>query len=518
MAVARPAGHAGSQGRVPSAPSSPPRQLPTALPAGWEQAWRSDGRLDDRLDQLRGSLEELALDVSAFDCRDQLSGLVSASDLSLSPIHRWYSYKEGFSPRLPHLLLELVPSVRRSFIADVFGGVGTTPLTLQFAEGVETVVGVEYSPFAQFVGATKLAWTDGQPARLERHALRLARATPSHVDLPELKSFHDDRIFRAPVARALVSARNEIQRDKKLTPYERDFFLLGLASIVEDVSGAVKDGRALRVANGRRRNSKALRPQRGAVTGTEVAAVLLNQWRAMIEDLHTMAPLRTLITAATSHHRGDARSLSSKGGCLLFTSNSVDTFIYSPPYLNCIDYTEVYKLELWLLEFVTSQEAFRDLRLGTLRSHPSVEFPATSRLEGHNGPVVEAITALSAFVEEEHIRPANGRMIRNYFEDMFATFTEQFRLLKSGGTVMCVVANSTFSRREKVDGQWRELWRLPIPSDLILAGLARLAGFQDVELWDARALRPRNVENGAARESVLIARKSSSRHRRARGR
>ena len=413
-------------------------------------------------------------------------------------------------------MLELLPDVPRRVVADVFGGIGTTPLTLQFAEGVERVVGVEYSPFAHFVGNTKLAWTELQPARLRRHALRLARFQPSKTALPELRSFHDERIFPAAVARSLVSVRHAIQTDTRLTGIERDFLLLGLASIVEDVSGVVKDGRALRVMNSRRRIPKALQPQRDAVTGTEVAAVLLNQWRAMIEDLDAMVPLRDFVTATACHYRGDARDLSSirAAGVAPLGAASVDCFIYSPPYLNCIDYTEVYKLELWLLEFVTDQAAFRDVRLGTLRSHPSVEFPATRRFTDLCVSVAQTVEALASFVEHHHARPNMGRMIRNYFEDMFAAFTEQRRALAPGGAIACVVANSTFSRRDKIDGQWHELWRLPVPSDIILAALAELAGFTDVEIWDARALRPRNVQNGAARESILIAHKPTGQKRR----
>ena len=32
-----------------------------------------------------------------------------------------------------------------------------------------------------------------------------------------------------------------------------------------------------------------------------------------------------------------------------------------PPYLNCIDYSEVYKLELWLMGFVSDQKRFREV-------------------------------------------------------------------------------------------------------------------------------------------------------------
>jgi hypothetical protein len=83
------------------------------------------------------------------------------------------------------------------------------------------------------------------------------------------------------------------------------------------------------------------------------------------------------------------------------------------------------------------------------------------------------------------------------------------RVLSSDGIAVCVVANSTFSRREKrEDGSWSESWRLPVLTDVILAHLAMRVGFNAVEIWPARELRPRNIRGGCARESLVIARKS----------
>jgi hypothetical protein len=64
-------------------------------------------------------------------------------------------------------------------------------------------------------------------------------------------------------------------------------------------------------------------------------------------------------------------------------------------------------------------------------------------------------------------------VVRQYFEDMFEVWREQLRILDSGATAVCVVANSTFSRRD-VDsrGVRRERWRLPILTDVVLAHLA----------------------------------------------
>jgi hypothetical protein len=513
MAIARTQPNRTATHVVPAASSDETRrrQLPTALPAGWETSWRSqDTAAATDLDTLRVRLEELASGIPTFDERRNLQDAVNSADLHSTPIHRWYTYKEGFSPRLPHILLGLMPARDHPLvIADTFAGVATTPLTLQFADNVASAIGVEYSPFAHFVGSTKLRWAELDCKRLRRHAARLARTRLSGASLPELTSFHDKRIFPPRVAETLASARQVIASDPKLHTLERDFFLLGLASTIEDVSGAAKDGRALRIMNGRSRSPKVLSPVKNAVTGDDVQTTLLNQWLAMIEDVAAMAPVKDLAMSEVSHYRGDARDLaqisSTQGN--LFSNSSIDYFFYSPPYLNCIDYTEVYKLELWLLEFVRDQAAFRSLRLGTLRSHPSIEFPVNTYFSESSADVSQLIRDLALFIEQNHTRPNMGRMVQNYFEDMYQVFVEQARTLQPRGRIACVVANSTFSRRQKVDGKWREHWSLPVPSDIILARLAELAGLIHAQIWDARALRPRNVQQGAARESVVVAEK-----------
>jgi hypothetical protein len=56
----------------------------------------------------------------------------------------------------------------------------------------------------------------------------------------------------------------------------------------------------------------------------------------------------------------------------------------------------------------------------------------------------------------------------------------------------------------------QEVWRIPILTDVLLAHIARAAGLADVQIWSARELRPRNVQSGAARESLVVARKPKS--------
>ena len=479
---------------------APDERLSTALPARWDQAWgqsRADG-----VSEIRARFEELAYGIVCSDERGLFSALVGSADLALHPVHRWYYYKEAFSPKLPAIVVEKLGAGKTRSVADVCAGVGTTLLSLQTSRAVDRVIGVEYSPFAYFAATTKLNWWHLAPRRVRAHIDRLANyALDADLPIPELAAFNNEEIFRLPVRTALVSARAAIQADNQITKHERAFFLLGLAAILEDVSGVMKDGRALRIRRDRLRKQRGLTPQSGAQAGDSVRVALRNQWLAMLEDvINRRADVEVAKAKPVQLLRGDARTLTA------FEDESVGLCSYSPPYLNCIDYTEVYKLELWLLELVRTQAEFRQVRLGTLRSHPSVKFEERNDLNGVDTDVVSLVHDLAEFLDQSLPRPGTGAMVKNYFSDVYTMLVEQARVLEPGGHFACVVGNSTFSRRERRHETRVEKWRIPILTDVIIARLAEAAGFRETAIWYARDLRPRNVGAGAARESIVVGR------------
>lgn len=486
----------------------------TALPEQWPSLWGAPSPFFRRqLRALEQALTELADGVPLSE--DSVLGpLVSPSGNATAPIHRWYSYKEAFSHRLPREVVARLGASSSGVVADVFGGVATTALSLQRDPRVQSVLSVEYSPFAHLVGHTKLRWSSVDPSRVRRLLGRLLDyPLQSDVEVPALAAFHNEEIFDSTTRTSLLSAHRAVSRMRG-TDDERNFFLVGLAAVVEDVSGAMKDGRALRILRGRRRGVRnVLLPQGAATVGADPVRVAFgNHLTAMIEDLEQLAHIREMVDPSRSQHiQGDARELDSipgTDGACVFPPNSVGLFVYSPPYPNAIDYSEIYKLELWLLQLVRDANEFRQLRLGTLRSHPSVEFPERGYLASVGDTLVaETVDEISAFVERSHPRSETGRMIRNYFDDMFRALQQQFAALEPGGHVVCVVANSTFSHREKHAGGVEEQWRLPLLTDLLIARLGEAAGFVDGELWKARDLQPRNVRDGAARESLVVLRK-----------
>ncbi len=483
-----------------------------ALPEDWGQSWGSADRfLARHLSQLRSATEALATGLPLSDQCAEFGELVGSAGLREAPIHRWYYYKEGFSPLLPVKILERLGTAGTGVVLDPFAGVGTTLLALRHVPSVTQLLGCEYSPFAHFVASSKLQALELDVQRLRVHSKRLSAfsADGRSLAIPNLSSLRDERIFARRDLYDILGAVHAVNADAELTDSERAFFLLGVAAIVEDVSGVMKDGRALRIKNGRRRRRNSLTPKEGRVNESGVRAVLLNQWLAMIEDCEERAAGDAVPTINLV--RGDARVV----GELLSTADehpvepgSVGLAVFSPPYLNCIDYSEVYKLELWILGMVSDAPGFRRLREGTLRSHPSVAFPDRPAAWEPDLPVCAFVDDVTAFLEDNLPRRRVGTMVKQYFADMFEVYVQLSRLVSPGGSVACVVGNSTFSRRSKDDGASSESWRVPILTDVVLARLAQAAGFDEVEIWAARMLRPRNVSSASARESIVVARRS----------
>jgi hypothetical protein len=494
----------------------------TALPEDWAGLWalgpHQDALARKQLRELKRLGGELASAVPLRDREGEFRDLVGSTDLRTEPVHRWYAYKEAFSPRLPGAVLDALETARhvpRSGlrVADFFGGVGTTAVALQTDPRVAEVRSVEYSPLAHLVGKVKTSWRQIDPQAFREAALEaLHYRVRRNARPPALSAYHDNRIFDEVIVASLVSARSAIER-LDVGTLEREALLVGLAAVVEPASKAIKDGRALRIAPRRRRKGLVANPPMIHQVRDPVKRLLAHQWAAMLEDITDPRTRAANANAAAMHLRGDARRLAgvtTEEGEGAFPAASVDVGIYSPPYLNFIDYTEVYKLELWLLELVKDHGGFRRLRLGTLRSHPSVRFGEKPAPRSSDAAVFDYVHRVSGWLAEHGPRPEVAPVVRQYFEDMAVVFSEQFRVLKPGGFTVCVVANSTLSLRERSNGGYEERWRLPLMSDVFLAHIAEFVGFRDVQTWRARDLRPRNVRWGSARESLVVARKPTA--------
>ena len=252
-----------------------------------------------------------------------------------------------------------------------------------------------------------------------------------------------------------------------------------LGAVVEEVSNLRRDGRALRHVEKRTRV--------GAVQ-----AFLERSHEVEIDVPSKAAGVRGRIL------RGDGRILEGIDGRF----EKFDLVIFSPPYPNNIDYTEVYKLENWLLGFIQDSEGFSSQRLLTVYSHPSLlrpdPLPSDALSAEENSKVEKVVAPLVEAVPSGRYSDARTRMIRGYAVDMYLTLRSAFLKLRPGGDLVYVVGNSVHGKTPN---------ELVIVADLLIADLSLLAGYEVRRLDIARHLRRRFVDSPFLRESVVFLRR-----------
>ena len=420
-----------------------------------------------------------------FAKSDSLANLVAPQGNEGSPVHRWFRFKESFSAAFVRATLQEIARKRgrsRLDLLDPFCGVGTSLVAAQqcSAEGLSVLAtGIEYNPFIHFVAETKANWPAVDAFELLRMGAEILHQSVPRVQLPSTSSITSGRCISRHVARRLIMIRELITSNA--TVATRSAALLGLASAIEGVSRTRKDGRALRIVE---------RPK------VRVTGAVWDRWQTIADDVTFLQA--TIPTAKASRViRGDGRQPTTAG----ISPESMDVIITSPPYPNNIDYTEVYKLELWLLGMVSTPQEFLMLRQGTFRSHPTTRAtpPTTDFLRAAKSGQLRRILWPLIERTSEMASPWRGRLLIGYFEDLYSALQQYLTVLKRDGVAIFVIGNSLHGGRSDP---------YLIPTDLVLAELARAVGFEIESVAVARAFRRRLSGNHFLRESVVTVRKT----------
>jgi hypothetical protein len=419
------------------------------------------------------------VDAQGFD------SLVVANDNEYRPVHRWFRFKESFSADFLKRVLESVhPRARRLTILDPFCGVGTSVLSAQMMGSKHceiSALGIERNPFVAFVAQTKLMWNNIDPIKMESIGSDvLRRAASLKSTIPPLTSLTTGRCMSRHIAKRLLSIR-DAAGDLRPGPVQ-NALLLGIASAIEPLSRVRKDGRALRIIE---------RPRQ------IVADVVEAKWRDISIDV--VLCKQTIDCAGQGRViLGDGR-FPSRSGVL---PNSVDVVVTSPPYPNNIDYSEVYKLELWLMGFISDAEKFLSLRKQTFRSHPTSDLSSISSTFLDEVKKGKLRTVLSPLLRRtrEHQDAWREKLILGYFADLWSSLHEQYECLRKGGMSFVVLGNSLHGASDEP---------YLIPTDIVAGLIGECAGFELREIGIARGLKRRLSGNHFLRESIVVLRKNA---------
>ena len=385
---------------------------------------------------------------------------------------RWFKFKEAFAPSLVE---DVIASLKKkpTHILDCCGGSGTTGVVAQFL-GIDSTL-IEVNPFLADLIDAKLG--DYRGLDLPSAASRvLRRAELIEVDLSTLRSrlpptfiepgVKERWIFSTEVARTIEALRISIDRcaDKAT----RRLFLVALASILIEVSNVRIDGKGRRY----RQNWQLRR-----ITPTIVTSLLTETLRQMIEDIYRHAKVAR---APYNLIRGDARKE------IKSIDRSIDLVLFSPPYPNSFDYTDIYNVEVWMLGYFSNSKDNTNLRQATMRSHVQCSWTSSD-------VTLSSKTLRSTLIALNNARGALWdrripQMVHDYFCDMQCLISESAKRLSDGGRIAMVVGNSSYAN-------------ILIDVPQILCELSAEMGLETISSKSARAMRS-SIQQGRASKTL----------------
>lgn len=383
-----------------------------------------------------------------------------------APLYNWHAFKHSYSRGLVEKLLEEFELDRGSMVLDSFCGGGTTLLVCKEL-GINSK-GFDILPFSVFLSNVKTKTYDTKKLKQRLKNFKgNGKLVSSSVELPDIEIIR--KAFDDEVKIKLLELKGKINRirDRDI----RDFYTLGLLSILESLSNTTKAGGFLRIV-------------KRDISPDDVYLKFFEKINQMIEDVESFNDSLKFSNVKVNAQLSDSRRLTTK--------RKFDAVITSPPYPNRHDYTRIYGLEM-IFNFVKSNDEIKQIRYNTLRSH--VE--ARKRFDSNGYEKPKVIGKLITEVENEGTNnPRVTEMIEGYFEDMYLSLSQMQKHLKKNGRIGLVVSNVRFAG-------------VNIPVDEILAEIGEQTGLTTENIYIARyrgnsAQQMKKYKRKPSRESIII--------------
>jgi len=399
-------------------------------------------------------------------------------------VHRWFRYREGFSPAI----LDKLSGHRRVF--DPFCGCGTTLIEAK-KRGINAV-GTDVNPLAVFVAKVKTRNYSAKHGRefevWSGHAAQCQSVWPAPT-MPLLP-----KLFQPKALNELLKLRAGLEacEDTKT----RDLLLLCWLNILESCSNVFKEGNGLKYRNKKRQPGKyATVPDDIWIPryfGKSIRSFVRKHWRD--QCLSVSNDLQQLVRRGTSEI--DILERSCLDATISDEVQTCDASVFSPPYANRFDYFEAFKIELWMGNFVSSAKQMSELRKRSMRNNLTVQTGTVREREDLEGLLDLMDDNASS------VRMGIRETLRGYFDDVSLLAANLRAILEPGGRVLCVVGNSAYAG-------------ILVPTDLLCGVIFRETGFTVESIEVARHLHVSSQQRGKMvpglqpymRESVITCRR-----------
>ena len=361
------------------------------------------------------------------------------------PRHRWFNYKEGFSPVLVEGVFNEYNLDKTAIVCDPFCGAGTT-LAVAKAKGMMSI-GFEVNPFAAFISRVKTDdYSDKDIAEFQSLLEDLSKIDFTATrDLPENEYLQ--RIFEKEMLIAQLNIRHflvNLEESKS-----RNLLYFAWLCTLEECSLFRKAGNGLKI-------KKHPPEYHEGDAGKFAVQTIQKKASSMVEDYscEDNGPVPEIIVdSVTTMNKQVA-------------PNSLDLVLFSPPYANCFDYTKIYYLELWFGGYVNTVTDQKEIRMKSLRSHCHATWPERYS-DFHLPPLNDEILPL--LKQQSLWTDRIPDMLNGYFADMKESLRQIYNALKPGGHCSIVVSNSAYAG-------------IIIPTDVFLAMIAETLGYRVHEI------------------------------------
>jgi DNA modification methylase len=353
------------------------------------------------------------------------------------PIYNWFHFKEGFSRDFVHIMINRFELDSNNWVLDPFLGSGTTLLACK-ERGINGI-GIEINPLFLFIADAKL--TEYNIEKIRFWVEWLFKKKFVKPDLSGISGLVK-RSFNIHNLEDIIFFRDQILEIEDTNT--RKFLMMALLRAASKVTYAYKDGAVIKII---KKHTPPFRPFYRRII------------QRMIEDIKKIEFKSSRIHI----YLGDSRNMD------MVEDEAIDAVITSPPYLNKIEYTRVYEIEMELF--------LEDIKIDPLRSYIGI----IPRKRPRDMPDI---------LRDKNLPPAANY----YFIDMWRVLKEIYRVMKKNAKGALVLSDGIFPDRI-------------VETHKIIEELATHIGFKVPEIWIVNrrvATRNRTKKLGVAKETIIF--------------